>query len=421
SGAAFDAYLLSDRKMIAESDAIFQSALAMIKADNPDILLITGDLTKDGEKVSHEAFAEYLAELENCGIKVYVIPGNHDINNPDAMGYNGSTATPVESVSAEDFQAIYANFGYGEAIYRDPSSLSYVAEASDNLWILGIDSCEYDQNSNDPVTTGSLNAATKEWALNILAEAKIKGITVIGMMHHNLSEHFTLQADLFPDYVIEDDTTDGTSLAQELADAGLSMMFTGHFHANDVNSAAASGLYEIETGSLVTWPTPVRTVTINDDHTVDITTTSVTEIDYDLGSATSFKAYATDYLISGLDQLAVSYLMGSFGISAEAAAQVAPLFAAAMAAHYNGDENPDAATLGTIQALAASGDAIKVMLGGALQSLWTDGLPADNDVSIALNKFWSDKTTDDLRQILSDDYDLTPQQHYELYGPNAPL
>lgn len=196
-GAAFDAYLAADRKMIAESDAILQSAIDIVKTEKPNILLVSGDLTKDGEKVSHEAFAAYLADIESTGVKVYVIPGNHDINNPDAMSYAGNTATPVESVSAEDFQQIYADFGYGEAIYRDPGSLSYVAEASDNLWILGIDSCKYAQNGTSPVTSGSLNAATKAWVLDILAEAKIKGITVIGMMHHNLSEHFTLEADLF--------------------------------------------------------------------------------------------------------------------------------------------------------------------------------------------------------------------------------
>jgi alkaline phosphatase len=411
-GAAFEAYLAADRKMIAESDAILQSAIDIVKNEKPNILLISGDLTKDGEKVSHEAFAAYLADIESTGVQVYVIPGNHDINNPDAMSYAGNTATPVESVSAEDFQEIYADFGYGEAIYRDSASLSYVATVSEKLWILALDSCEYDQNDTDPETSGSLSAETKAWALEKLAEAKLQGITVIGMMHHSLSEHFTLQADLFPDYVIEDDTTDGTSLAQELADAGLSLMFTGHFHANDINQTTDSALYEIETGSLVTWPSPVRTVTLNTDHTVDITTTSVTEVDYDLGGATSFEAYATDYLTSGLDQLAVSYLMGTFYITLDAANQVAPLFSAAMAAHYKGDETMDPTTLLTIQAMASSGNQMQVMLAGALQSLWTDGLPADNDVTIALNNFWSDKTPDDLRQILSDEYDLTPEQHY---------
>ncbi|WP_292000935.1 alkaline phosphatase [Chlorobium sp.] len=412
TGDAFEAYLALDRKMIAESDAILQSALDIVKSENPDILLIPGDLTKDGEKISHQAFADYLSELESTGIKVYVIPGNHDVNNPHAMSYNGATAASVESVSPEEFQEIYQDFGYGEAIFRDPNSLTYIAAPSEKLWILGIDSCEYDENITSPETSGSLGENTKSWILEKLAEAKIKGITVIGMMHHNLVEHYSLQAELFQDYVIED----SENLAHELADAGLGMIFTGHYHANDIIEVSDSGLYEIETGSLVTWPSPVRTVTINDDGSVGVNSTSVTEIDYDLGEFDTFEAYATDFLNTGLVQLATYYLMSTFGISQEVAAQVAPLFADAMSAHYMGDEEPDAVTLGTIQALAASGDVMQMTLANALQSLWTDSVPTDNTATISFPDFWSGMNTDDLKQILADQYSLTPQQHYELYG-----
>ncbi len=413
-GAAFEAYLASDRKMIAESDAILQSAIEIVKSEKPNILLISGDLTKDGEKVSHEAFAGYLAGIEATGTKVYVIPGNHDINNPQAMSYSGDSATPVASVTPEQFASIYDDFGYGEALYRDPNSLSYVAEAGENLWILGIDSCEYDTNIADgaPETDGSLSAATKTWALEKLAEAKLQGITVIGMMHHNLVEHYSLQDELFGDYVIDD----SVNLANDLAAAGLSMIFTGHYHANDIVQVTDSGLYEIETGSLVTWPSPVRTVTINGDGSVEVTSTSVTEIDYDLGEFETFEAYATDFLHTGLVQLATYYLMTTFDITQESAAQVAPLFAAAMVAHYMGDEEPDATTLATIQALATSGDAMQMQLAGALQSLWTDSMTADNNTTISIPDFWEEMTSDDLGEMLAEEYGLTPFQHYQLYG-----
>lgn len=427
TGEAFEAYLMADRKMIAESDAILRSALDIVKSESPDILLVTGDLTKDGEKLSHQAFADYLSELESTGVKVYVIPGNHDVNNPDAMSYDGATATSVESVTPEEFAEIYEDFGYGEAIYRDPYSLSYIAAPSENLWILAIDSCEYDGNTTSPETSGSLGEDTKTWILEMLAEAKIKGITVIGMMHHNLAEHYSLQTELFPEYVVEDDVSDGESLAQELSEAGLGMIFTGHYHANDINNLTDSGLYEVETGSLVTWPSPVRTLTIGGDGSVEVTSTSVTEIDYDLGGAASFEDYATDYLNTGLEHLALSYLVSGFGIAPEAAAQAAPLLAAAFAAHYKGDEQPDALTLATIQAMASSGDPVQAMLAGVLQSLWTDSPTADNNTTIFLADFWADKTVDDLKEILAENYGLTPEQHYELYGeamainPNYPI
>jgi alkaline phosphatase len=414
SGAAFDAYLMQDRKMIAESDAILQSALEIVEEQHPDILLIPGDLTKDGEKVSHEAFAAYLADLESTGVRVYVIPGNHDVNNPHAMSYDGDSAVPVESVSPEDFQEIYADFGYGEALYRDPNSLSYVSAVSEKLWILGIDSCEYDDNltSGTPETSGSLSAETKAWVLEKLAEAKVQGITVIGMMHHNLVEHYSLQAELFPDYVIGDSVT----LAQELADAGLSMIFTGHYHANDIVQVTDSGLYEIETGSLVTWPSPVRTMTISDDGSVEVSSTSVSEIDYDLGEFETFGAYASDFLNTGLVPLAKDYLVATFGVTEAVAASVAPLFADAMSAHYMGDESPDAATLATIQAMAGSANPMQVMLAGVLHSLWMDGFPADNHITISIPDFWSGLTTGDLHELLAEEYGISPFQHYQLYG-----
>lgn len=413
-GSAFEAYLAGDRKMIAESDAILQSAINSIKTEKPNILLISGDLTKDGEKLSHEAFAAYLAGIEATGTKVYVIPGNHDINNPDAMSYSGDSSTPVASVTPEQFASIYDDFGYGEALYRDPNSLSYVAKAGENFWILGIDSCEYDTNIADgaPETDGSLSASTRAWVLEKLAEAKLQGITVIGMMHHNLAEHYSLQDELFGDYVIDD----SVNLANDFAEAGLSMIFTGHYHANDIVQVTDSGLYEIETGSLVTWPSPVRTVRINGDGSVEVSSTSVSEINYDLGEFDTFEAYATNFLHTGLVQLATYYLMTTFGITQESAAQVAPLFAAAMSAHYMGDEEPDATTLGTIQALAASGDAMQMQLAGALQSLWMDSMTADNNTTISIPDFWEEMTSDDLGEMLAVEYGLTPFQHYQLYG-----
>ena len=409
-GAAFEAYLAEDRKMIAESDAILNSALDMVSAENPDILLIPGDLTKDGEKVSHEAFAAYLADLEANGTKVYVVPGNHDINNPHAVSYDGATETPVASVTPEEFATIYDEFGYGEALYRDPASLSYIAAPTNDLWILALDSCEYDDNATSPETDGSLSLETVAWALEKLAEAKLQGITVLGMMHHSLAEHFSLQDDLFSDYVVDGSET----LAELFADAGLQIMFTGHFHANDINTLDTERpLTEIETGSLVTWPSPVRTISL-ENGVLDISTASVTDIEYDTGDQT-FPEYAVDFLDTGLNELAVSYLVASFGITEEAAGQVAPYFAQAMAAHYMGDETISAEIQQVITTMASSGDQMQMMLAGALQSLLTDGLPGDNNTTIQLVNPWEGMSVDDLAEVLAVEYGMTAEEHYDSF------
>ena len=62
------------------TDADFEE----IQLLNPDVLIISGDLSLQGEKKSHEELAGKLDALERAGITVVVIPGNHDINNPSA-------------------------------------------------------------------------------------------------------------------------------------------------------------------------------------------------------------------------------------------------------------------------------------------------------------------------------------------------
>ena len=68
---------------------ITDAALEEIKLLSPDALIISGDLSLQGEKKSHEELAKKLDEVEKAGITVLVIPGNHDINNPSASVYSG--------------------------------------------------------------------------------------------------------------------------------------------------------------------------------------------------------------------------------------------------------------------------------------------------------------------------------------------
>jgi 3',5'-cyclic AMP phosphodiesterase CpdA len=268
-GAAFQTWIMKDRKLLAESEAIFEAAVQAVAAENVSIVLVTGDLTKDGALVSHQAVAQGLQTIENAGKKVYVVPGNHDINNPHALSYSGADMTPVSRVSASEFESIYDNFGYAEAIDTDPNSLSYVAAPRPDLWILAMDACRYAENTTSPVVGGRFPASTAAWIRAKLSEARAGNIQVVGMMHHGLVEHFTGQSTLFADYVVEG----GAALSAEFADSGLSVVFTGHFHALDAvkRSGAGSGfLFDIETASLVSSPCAYRTASISEDNILTV-------------------------------------------------------------------------------------------------------------------------------------------------------
>lgn len=87
--ADFTEHLNSDRKMFAESEAFLNALLDTVKKDDPDVLLISGDPTKDGEREGHEALAGILEKFEEeTGADVYITPGNHDLNNSNAMNFN---------------------------------------------------------------------------------------------------------------------------------------------------------------------------------------------------------------------------------------------------------------------------------------------------------------------------------------------
>ena len=104
----FTTHLNSDRKMFAESDAILTALLETIRQDAPDVLLISGDLTKDGEKEAHEDLAQKLGELKEQipGLKIYITPGNHDLNNSNAMNFNTQSgeAEPAGRTSQQTYK-----------------------------------------------------------------------------------------------------------------------------------------------------------------------------------------------------------------------------------------------------------------------------------------------------------------------------
>ena len=64
AGLAFQNYLNQDPKLVEYSAAIFGKVMGELKMEHPDILLVPGDITKDGEKIGHQAMAGFFAQLE---------------------------------------------------------------------------------------------------------------------------------------------------------------------------------------------------------------------------------------------------------------------------------------------------------------------------------------------------------------------
>ena len=274
--ADFEHALNSDRKLLKESSSVLHEMLERVRADKPDILLVSGDLTKDGEQECHAALAKQLQQLQQDvpGLKIYVINGNHDIRNYNAKNFNTADgkAVPATRTEPEDFKRIY------DFVYSDPTvlatftpaegnkagGLSYVAQPVEGLTVIAMDTCRYssDNTSNgddEHETSGAISADLEKWVIEQTAAAKARGDLVIGLEHHGLVPHFDVQPTILPMYLVNG----YERIAQEYADAGMSVVFTGHMHAVDIaamTTKAGNTFYDIETGSALTYPCPVRFV-----------------------------------------------------------------------------------------------------------------------------------------------------------------
>ncbi len=379
NGAAFQNYLAADPKLIEYSIPILDKVVSELEREKPDILLIPGDLTKDGEKLSHLAVAKILHRLACEGIKVFVIPGNHDINNPQSKGYRGQNSYETGTVSPERFAAIYDEFGYRNAKYRDPHSLSYICQVKRDLWILGIDDCKYDQNigATVPEVSGKIRSETMHWIKDKMKNAKKEKVTVLAMMHHGIMEHYNGQEQLDPGYVVDD----WQSVAPELMEAGIQVFFTGHYHANDITELQSNGktLYDIQTGSLVSTPSPYRLIKYS-GNALNISTAHVESIHARIPNGLSFVDYSTLFHQQHFDGY-FGYYLQLKGLDGSTAAYFAPRFRNAIMAHYAGDEKITGDEQLEVNELLG----VSEELWGAVMTLWTDLPPIDNELRLELN------------------------------------
>ncbi|MBR5069167.1 MAG: metallophosphoesterase [Bacteroidales bacterium] len=253
-GSAWDDYISSSHKLEDYSVGLFQNMIDTVLSQMPDIVMIPGDISKDGEKLSHEYVTRELSRLTDAGIKVYVVPGNHDIGNiENAQYFDGSKRYKAENITSEEFAEMYASFGY-EGSVRDENSLSYVAEPFEGLVIIGIDS-----------HSRKIGKKTLNWICEQSTKAREEDKQVIAMMHHPIMEHFNGQVDMKSDAIIKDDE----NIRSRFMDAGIHSVFTGHFHTTDVamayNENHTDSIYDITTGSKISYPMHHRWVTLSED------------------------------------------------------------------------------------------------------------------------------------------------------------
>ena len=176
AGKALSNFEEASGRKTHELHEVLHQVLADLGKEAPHLLLVSGDLTNHGERQSHLDLIELLRPIQKAGTRIFVIPGNHDVNIPDARAYKGDTSSRVEGITPGEFAQFYGEFGYDHALRRDSASLSYLAEIGEKTWLLAIDSNRYQEYQTTSVSAGRILPETLAWALQILREAKEKGI-----------------------------------------------------------------------------------------------------------------------------------------------------------------------------------------------------------------------------------------------------
>lgn len=274
---AFYTYLKGANAIYEDMAGITDAALAALANDAKDkglrYVVICGDLTTNGEYAGHTELAEKLAKFEeDTGLEVFVINGNHDINNtlasefitPDLQKAPSKATTPAE------FYEIYRDLGYGDADFtfaddiaeatakQLPGALSYAKSVDGGYRLIFIDAGKYSAGNtksgeNEHETAGNITDELLDWVLAQAKDAQDKGETPIAFTHWNLSEMNYMHGEVLQGFTIDN----AYKLQETFADAGIHFVFSGHQHVSDVDvtySDAGEPLFSCIVPTLTQYP-----------------------------------------------------------------------------------------------------------------------------------------------------------------------
>ena len=316
-GTAWQNALAKERKLLDYSQEIFDVMVEKYLSDKPDMVLITGDLTKDGELASHEYVVAGLDRLRQAGIDVYVIPGNHDLGTANALFFDADNTTKAEVADAAAFESMYRHYGYGTSSVRETSTLTYACEPITGLVLIGIDSGK----------SGILSETTLAWVCQQAQQAHNEGKQVIAMMHHPLFPHVNGMEKLSSSYHVKG----YEDVRNRLVDAGIRIILTGHVHISDIakdyNATLNDSIYDVNTGSTISYPCDYREMTLSADLSqLSIQTGHITSLPSDNDFTNTAKTRFQDFV----KKYASSYTSNDM---------YAQILAAMAILHANGNEN----------------------------------------------------------------------------------
>lgn len=263
-GRAYELRSGSDQKMLLESGGIIRSVFSKLAQDDSiDSVLISGDITDDGEMSSHFEIKEMLSELSKHK-KVYITTATHDwCCDKNARVYFGDREKRTDDTAdIQKLRELYDEFGVNNAISvyeTELGEVSYVAKLCDGFRIFGLND---DKNGNDH---SGYSKEHSDWIVAQMKEAVTAGDRIIAMQHHVVLKHYT---DLLTKGGIC--CSDRETVAENFATNGTELLFVGHSHLQNITEYTAKNgnrMTQINVGALCGWPAPIVKVNIDGNKT----------------------------------------------------------------------------------------------------------------------------------------------------------
>ncbi|MBR2869239.1 MAG: metallophosphoesterase [Clostridia bacterium] len=293
SGKAYETASAKSQKLLAGSGEVLSTAFDQIVADKEsNIVLISGDLTNNGELTAHEEFIAMLRDLKAKGKRVYVITATHDFRNHGTTdAYDGDNVITTPTATRDMLYDMYREFGPDEAIAVHRQSMSYIVQLCDGYRLFALND---DSNLNGK---SGFSDECFEWIKEQAEAARNDSQFILAMTHHPLIAPSPIyeiigKGDMLGDY---------DKRLYQLADIGIQFIFTGHTHIHNISadiSKKGNVIYDICSGTTIGYPGVIRQILINPENgTVTASTDFVNEPENYKKSGKSLKNIFENQLI----------------------------------------------------------------------------------------------------------------------------
>lgn len=278
-GKAYEKAESKSQKVIKDSDLVIKAGFDMLLADtSTDIIVLSGDTSRDGEIESHKEFIEMLHDLQKKGKRVYVITATHDYRGGGiAKGYVGDNEIDVPAIEdRQDLWDMYYDFGPSEAISIHRPSMSYVVQLAPGYRLFALND---DYNTKpDPNGGSGFSDECMEWIMEQLKDAQDNDQFVVAMTHHPM-----ISPSPFYSIIGKGDMQKHHEITREIfADAGLQVMLTGHTHVHNIGyitTPKGNRFYDIACGAMIGCPPVMRNVILDPkNNRVDVDTITIKDV-----------------------------------------------------------------------------------------------------------------------------------------------